>query len=139
MRNLSTKLFSDLVYEKLEELNYKQVLTNPTTEDKVNELLELHTPELYAATIDALVNDVNRPEMKDILIPVHYNDNGIFCKGKRGKKRFDYLLKINGDFPYIPDEKYSRYMYNDVYSLADGKVAVSDIYFYDTKEPLYKE
>ncbi len=44
MRNLSTKLFSDLVYEKLEELNYKQVLTNPTTEDKEKELIELHTP-----------------------------------------------------------------------------------------------
>lgn len=44
MRNLSTKLFSDLVYEKLDELGYEQTLTNPTTEDKTNEIIELHTP-----------------------------------------------------------------------------------------------
>lgn len=44
MKILSIKTFSDLVYEKLEELEYKQILTNPTTEDKVDELIELHTP-----------------------------------------------------------------------------------------------
>ena len=31
MKNLSTRLFSDIAYEKLEELKYEQVLTNPTT------------------------------------------------------------------------------------------------------------
>lgn len=44
MRDLGIEEFSDLVYEKLEDLIYKQVLTNPTTEDKLDELLELHTP-----------------------------------------------------------------------------------------------
>ena len=44
MKNLSIKNFSDIVYEKLDELNYKQVLTQPTTEDKEQELIELHTP-----------------------------------------------------------------------------------------------
>lgn len=43
MRQLDTKVFSDLVYEKLEELGYEQVLTNPTTES-IFPCLELHTP-----------------------------------------------------------------------------------------------
>ena len=43
MIQLSTKDFSDLVYEKLEDLGYEQVLTNPTTESTFP-CLELHTP-----------------------------------------------------------------------------------------------
>ena len=43
MKDLSTKHFSDLVYEKLETLKYKQILTNPTTTSKFP-CLELHTP-----------------------------------------------------------------------------------------------
>lgn len=43
MNELSTKDFSDLVYEKLEDLGYEQVLTNPTTES-IFPCLELHTP-----------------------------------------------------------------------------------------------
>ncbi len=43
MRDLSIKDFSDLVYEKLEPLKYKQILTNPSTESKFP-CLELHTP-----------------------------------------------------------------------------------------------
>lgn len=44
MKDLSIKEFSDLVYDKLETLKYKQTLSNPTTEDKEKELIELHTP-----------------------------------------------------------------------------------------------
>lgn len=44
MKNLNVKLFSDIVYEKIEELKYKVVLTYPTTEDKEKKLIELHTP-----------------------------------------------------------------------------------------------
>ena len=44
MKDLSIKDFSDLLYDKLVDLKYKQVLTNPTTEDKAKELIELHTP-----------------------------------------------------------------------------------------------
>ena len=43
MRDLSELEFSDLVYEKLESLKYKQILTNPTTTSKFP-CLELHTP-----------------------------------------------------------------------------------------------
>lgn len=43
IKNLSIKKFSDLIYEKLEDLKYKQVLTNPTTESKFP-CIELHTP-----------------------------------------------------------------------------------------------
>ena len=43
MKNLSELEFSDLVYEKLELLKYKQILTNPTTTSKLP-CLELHTP-----------------------------------------------------------------------------------------------
>lgn len=43
MKNLSELEFSDLVYEKLESLKYKQILTNPTTTSKFS-CLELHTP-----------------------------------------------------------------------------------------------
>lgn len=43
MKDLSELEFSDLVYEKLESLNYKQILTNPTTTSKFP-CLELHTP-----------------------------------------------------------------------------------------------
>ena len=43
MRDLSIKEFSDLVYEKLEVLEYKQILKNPTTTSKFP-CLELHTP-----------------------------------------------------------------------------------------------
>ena len=43
MKDLSIRNFSDLVYEKLESLKYKQILTNPTTESKFP-CLELHTP-----------------------------------------------------------------------------------------------
>nr|DAF28804.1 MAG TPA: hypothetical protein [Caudoviricetes sp.] len=43
MKNLSELEFSDLVYEKLESLKYKQILTNPTTTSKFP-CLELHTP-----------------------------------------------------------------------------------------------
>ena len=43
MRDLSIKEFSDLVYEKLKVLEYKQILTNPTTTSKFP-CLELHTP-----------------------------------------------------------------------------------------------
>ncbi len=42
MKDLSIKEFSDLVYEKLEPLKYKQILTNPTTTSKFP-CLELHT------------------------------------------------------------------------------------------------
>ena len=44
MIDYSIKAFSDLVYDKLKDLKYKQVLTNPTIEDKQKELIELHTP-----------------------------------------------------------------------------------------------
>ena len=44
MKDLSIKDFSDLIYDKLVDLKYKQILTNPTTEDKAKELIELHTP-----------------------------------------------------------------------------------------------
>lgn len=43
IRDLSIKEFSDLIYEKLESLKYKQILTNPTTAS-VFPSLELHTP-----------------------------------------------------------------------------------------------
>ena len=43
MKDLSEWEFSDLVYEKLELLKYKQILTNPTTTSKFP-CLELHTP-----------------------------------------------------------------------------------------------
>lgn len=43
MKDLSIKDFSDLVYEKLDTLKYKQILTNPTTTSKFP-CLELHTP-----------------------------------------------------------------------------------------------
>ena len=43
MRDLSIKDFSDLIYEQLEILKYKQILTNPTTTSKFP-CLELHTP-----------------------------------------------------------------------------------------------
>lgn len=42
MKDLSIKEFSDLVYEKLEPLKYKQILTNPTTTSKFP-CLELNT------------------------------------------------------------------------------------------------
>lgn len=42
MKDLSELEFSDLVYEKLEPLKYKQILTNPTTTSKFP-CLELHT------------------------------------------------------------------------------------------------
>ena len=43
MRDLSELELSDLVYEKLESLKYKQILTNPTTTSKFP-CFELHTP-----------------------------------------------------------------------------------------------
>ena len=43
MKDLSELEFSDLVYEKLEILKYKQILTNPTTTSTFP-CLELHTP-----------------------------------------------------------------------------------------------
>lgn len=43
MKDLSELEFSDLVYEKLESLKYKPILTNPTTTSKFP-CLELHTP-----------------------------------------------------------------------------------------------
>ena len=43
MKDLSELEFSDLVYEKLESLKYKQILTNPTTTSEFP-CLELHTP-----------------------------------------------------------------------------------------------
>lgn len=43
MKDLSELEFSDLVYEKLELLKYKQILTNPTT-TSIFPCLELHTP-----------------------------------------------------------------------------------------------
>lgn len=44
MKDLSIKEFSDLVYEKLEELyTNKPILSNPKTESKFP-ILELHTP-----------------------------------------------------------------------------------------------
>lgn len=43
MKDLSELELSDLVYEKLELLKYKQILTNPTTTSKFP-CLELHIP-----------------------------------------------------------------------------------------------
>ena len=43
MKDLSVLEFSDLVYEKLESLKYKQILTNPTTTSKFP-CFELPTP-----------------------------------------------------------------------------------------------
>lgn len=43
MRDLGIEEFSDLVYDKLGKLKYKQILTNPTT-TSVFPCLELHTP-----------------------------------------------------------------------------------------------
>lgn len=43
MKDLSIKELSDLVYDKLDSLKYKQILTNPTTKS-VFPCLELHTP-----------------------------------------------------------------------------------------------
>lgn len=44
IKDLGIKEFSDLVYDKLEDLKYKPILSNPTTEDKSKALIELHTP-----------------------------------------------------------------------------------------------
>ncbi len=44
MKDLSIKEFSNLVYDKLNTLTYKQILSNPTAEDKEKEIIELHTP-----------------------------------------------------------------------------------------------
>lgn len=43
MRDYTEKQFSDLMYEKLEDLKYEQTLKNPTTES-VFPCLELHNP-----------------------------------------------------------------------------------------------
>lgn len=43
MRDYTEKQFSDLMYEKLEDLNYEQTLQNPTTES-IFPCLELHNP-----------------------------------------------------------------------------------------------
>lgn len=43
MNDISERKFSDIVYEKLEELNYEQTLSNPTTESNFP-CIELHTP-----------------------------------------------------------------------------------------------
>ena len=43
MTQLGVKEFSDIVYEKLDSLKYKRILTNLTTESKFP-CLELHTP-----------------------------------------------------------------------------------------------
>ena len=43
MKDLGIEEFSDLVYDKLVKLKYKQILTNPTT-TSVFPCLELHTP-----------------------------------------------------------------------------------------------
>ena len=43
MRDLSIEEISDLIYEKLESLQYEQTLSNPATEG-VFPCLELHTP-----------------------------------------------------------------------------------------------
>lgn len=44
IKDLEIEEFSDLVYEKLESLKYKQILSNPSIEDKQKALIELHTP-----------------------------------------------------------------------------------------------
>lgn len=43
MKDLSIRRFSDIVWEKLKDLDYELILTNPTTENKFP-LIELHTP-----------------------------------------------------------------------------------------------
>lgn len=43
MRDYTEKQFSDLMYEKLENLKYEQTLQNPTTES-IFPCLELHNP-----------------------------------------------------------------------------------------------
>ena len=43
MRDFTEKQFSDLMYEKLEDLGYEQTLQNPTTES-IFPCLELHNP-----------------------------------------------------------------------------------------------
>ncbi len=43
IKDLSTKIFSDLVYEKLEDLKYEMILSNPTQESTFP-CLELHNP-----------------------------------------------------------------------------------------------
>lgn len=43
MRDYTEKQFSDLMYEKLEDLKYEQTLQNPTTESAFP-CLELHNP-----------------------------------------------------------------------------------------------
>lgn len=43
MKDLSIKEFSDLVYDKLVDLKYKPILTNPST-TSIFPCLELHTP-----------------------------------------------------------------------------------------------
>lgn len=43
MRQLDTKVFSDLVYDKLDELDYDQVISYPTSQSTFP-CLELHTP-----------------------------------------------------------------------------------------------
>lgn len=43
MKQLSEKEFSDLVHDKLVDLGYKQILTNPSTDSEFP-CLELHTP-----------------------------------------------------------------------------------------------
>lgn len=43
MRDLSIREVSDWIYDKLDTLNYEQVLTNPTTES-VFPCLEIHNP-----------------------------------------------------------------------------------------------
>jgi len=43
MKELGVKQVSDLIYDKLEDLSYERILSNPTTES-IFPCLELHTP-----------------------------------------------------------------------------------------------
>lgn len=83
MKDLSIKEFSDLTYEKLEDLKYKQVLSNPTTEDKVDELIELHTP----------LKSVNRTNNA---FPIYSTFQiSITCWNKKQRKAMDMTDEID--------------------------------------------
>lgn len=83
MRDLSIKEFSDLVYEKLDSLKYKQTLSNPTTEDKEKELIELHTP----------LKSVNKTEKAFPILSTF--QTSITCWNEKQRKAMEMTDKVD--------------------------------------------
>lgn len=126
MKDLSIKEFSDLIYKKLELLNYKQILSKPTTESTFP-CLELHTP---LKSVNKTENGVPVMSTFQISISCWNEDQGqaMQMTSEVDAKLQQYNIIRTGTNQAIYDDTLKKYCITAIYEVRYNSLTNAFIY-----------